>query len=73
MMVFEAGGDVKGQRNNAGFVLFRVFDIWKPWPICVADAKVSGGLGVMLDDVIAGIYALILMKLIGLLMGVPLW
>ncbi|HST28180.1 MAG TPA: phosphatidylglycerophosphatase A [Rudaea sp.] len=40
-----------------GFVLFRVFDIAKPWPVSWADRKISGGLGVMLDDVIAGVYA----------------
>ena len=40
-----------------GFVLFRVFDIIKPWPIKWADEQVSGGLGIMLDDVIAGILA----------------
>ena len=40
-----------------GFVLFRVFDIWKPWPIRIADQQVHGGLGIMLDDVLAGIYA----------------
>ena len=38
----------------AGFVLFRLFDIWKPWPIRVADRKVGGGLGIMLDDLLAG-------------------
>lgn len=46
-----------------GFLLFRLFDIWKPWPIGWADRQVSGGLGVMLDDVIAGIYALLLLQL----------
>ena len=40
-----------------GFVLFRVFDIAKPWPIKWADERVEGGLGIMLDDVIAGILA----------------
>lgn len=40
-----------------GFGLFRVFDIAKPWPIKWADEKVEGGLGIMLDDVIAGILA----------------
>jgi phosphatidylglycerophosphatase A len=40
------------------FLLFRLFDIWKPWPVRVADEKLAGGLGIMLDDVIAGIYAL---------------
>lgn len=40
-----------------GFVLFRFFDILKPWPIKVADRRVHGGLGIMLDDVLAGIFA----------------
>lgn len=40
-----------------GFVLFRLFDIAKPWPIKWADRQVSGGLGIMLDDVLAGIFA----------------
>lgn len=43
----------------AGFVLFRLFDIWKPWPVRLADRKVKGGFGVMLDDVLAGGYALV--------------
>jgi phosphatidylglycerophosphatase A len=47
----------------AGFALFRLFDIWKPWPVRWADEKLHGGLGVMLDDVFAGIYALIVMQL----------
>jgi phosphatidylglycerophosphatase A len=42
-----------------GFILFRIFDIWKPWPVSWADRNVSGGLGVMLDDVFAGAYAAI--------------
>ncbi len=41
-----------------GFLLFRLFDIWKPWPIGWADSKVSGGLGIMLDDILAGFMAL---------------
>jgi phosphatidylglycerophosphatase A len=40
-----------------GFILFRIFDIWKPWPVSWADRNVNGGVGVMLDDLIAGIYA----------------
>lgn len=47
-----------------GFVLFRVFDILKPWPIKWADKKVSGGLGVMLDDMIAGVFAAICLQLL---------
>jgi phosphatidylglycerophosphatase A len=51
-----------------GFILFRIFDIWKPWPINWADQKVAGGLGVMLDDVIAGVYAALFLQIIYLLM-----
>lgn len=40
-----------------GFALFRLFDVWKPWPIGWFDRRVKGGLGVMLDDVIAGLFA----------------
>ena len=42
----------------AGFVLFRVFDIVKPWPVKVADKRMTGGFGIMFDDVLAGLYAL---------------
>ena len=47
-----------------GFVLFRLFDIWKPWPINWLDSKISGGLGIMVDDVLAAIYALIILQII---------
>ena len=47
------------------FIIFRIFDILKPWPASYADKKMSGGFGVMLDDVFAGIYAAILVCLIG--------
>jgi phosphatidylglycerophosphatase A len=47
----------------AGFVLFRVFDILKPQPIKWVDAKVTGGLGIMLDDVLAGVFAGLLLWL----------
>jgi phosphatidylglycerophosphatase A len=45
-----------------GFVLFRLFDIVKPWPINWLDKKVAGGFGIMIDDVLAGIYALIVLQ-----------
>jgi phosphatidylglycerophosphatase A len=41
----------------AGFVLFRLFDILKPWPIRWFDRHVHGGAGIMLDDIIAGVFA----------------
>ena len=40
-----------------GFLLFRLFDIVKPWPIKWIDQKVHGGFGIMLDDLIAGVFA----------------
>ncbi|WP_295874782.1 phosphatidylglycerophosphatase A [uncultured Zhongshania sp.] len=46
-----------------GFALFRLFDIWKPWPIRVLDAKVHGGFGIMIDDVLAGVYAFLVLQL----------
>lgn len=48
-----------------GFLLFRLFDILKPWPIRWADRKVSGGFGVMLDDVLAAGYAALAFLAIG--------
>lgn len=47
-----------------GFVLFRVFDIWKPYPIRYIDQKIHGGLGIMLDDVAAAVPAWVLMQLL---------
>lgn len=49
-----------------GLVFFRIFDILKPWPISSVEKKLAGGLGIMLDDVVAGLFAC------GLLHGV-LW
>ena len=43
----------------AGFILFRIFDIWKPFPISWIDNKVGGGLGIMLDDILAAVFAII--------------
>jgi phosphatidylglycerophosphatase A len=47
-----------------GFLLFRIFDILKPWPIGWLDRRVPGGLGIMLDDVLAGIFALAALQLL---------
>lgn len=44
-----------------GFVIFRVFDAIKPWPINLMDQKISGAAGVMLDDLMAGVYTLIVL------------
>jgi phosphatidylglycerophosphatase A len=48
----------------AGFVLFRLFDIVKPWPISYLDKHVHGGFGIMLDDIMAGVAALIALQLL---------
>lgn len=49
-----------------GFALFRLFDIWKPWPVSLADRRIKGGFGVMFDDLLAALYAAaVLMLLIG--------
>jgi phosphatidylglycerophosphatase A len=48
---------------TAAFLLFRVFDIVKPWPIRAVERRVGGGLGIMLDDVVAALYALVLLAI----------
>lgn len=45
-----------------GFLLFRVFDIFKPTPICLVDKHIKGGIGVMLDDVVAAIPAFLILQ-----------
>jgi phosphatidylglycerophosphatase A len=47
-----------------GLMLFRLFDIWKPWPVSWADRSFGGGLGVMLDDALAGAYAAIVLAML---------
>ncbi|ADG24065.1 TPA: phosphatidylglycerophosphatase A [Legionella pneumophila subsp. pneumophila] len=47
-----------------GFILFRIFDIWKPQPIRMIDQRVHGGLGIMLDDVLAAVPAWCIMQIL---------
>lgn len=47
-----------------GFLLFRVFDIFKPFPVSWFDQRIHGGIGIMMDDVVAGIYAFTSLQLI---------
>jgi phosphatidylglycerophosphatase A len=54
----------------AGFIIFRVFDILKPFPIRTLESRVSGGSGVVLDDVVAGIYANLILRLAFYITGV---
>ncbi len=46
----------------AGFLLFRLIDIWKPWPISWCDKQVRGGFGIMIDDILAGVFACALLQ-----------
>jgi phosphatidylglycerophosphatase A len=51
------------------FVLFRIFDIWKPWPIGYCDKNIKGGFGVMFDDLFAAMYAVIVLYGLGMLIS----
>ncbi len=53
----------------SAFILFRVFDIVKPFPVSWFDRHIHGGMGIMLDDVMAGIYAFICLQVIRILLG----
>ena len=50
-----------------GFVFFRIYDVLKPWPISWLDKKIHGGLGIMLDDVLAGVFAWLAMFALNML------
>lgn len=52
-----------------GFLLFRIFDVLKPFPVSWLDSHLHGGIGIMMDDVMAGIYALACLQLIWLAVG----
>ena len=53
----------------AAFVLFRIFDIWKPFPINYIDNRTEGALGIILDDILAGTYTIIILTMIFLFFG----
>lgn len=52
----------------SGFILFRIFDIWKPFPIRWVDRKVKGGVGIVVDDLLAGVYAWLILQMMALLL-----
>jgi phosphatidylglycerophosphatase A len=52
-----------------GFILFRLFDIFKPWPINYIDENIHGGFGMVLDDIVAGLVSCIIIQLSHLLLG----
>ena len=51
------------------FLLFRLFDIWKPYPVSYVDKNVNGAIGIMLDDIFAGIYTIISLVIIFFFLG----
>ena len=53
----------------AAFILFRIFDIWKPFPISYVDNNIQGALGIMLDDVLAGVYTIIILIILFFFLG----
>lgn len=53
----------------SAFLLFRLFDIWKPYPIDYVDNNVKGALGIMLDDILASIYTIIILTVILFFLG----
>ena len=59
------------QSTLLGFALFRAFDILKPWPVGLIDRRVPGGAGVMLDDLMAGLYALACLQILRHTYGIP--
>lgn len=69
-LVAMAGHAVSLPSILAGFLLFRLFDIWKPWPIRSVERTLTGGVSIMFDDVLAGIYANVLGFIVLRLWGV---
>ena len=53
----------------SSFLIFRLFDIWKPYPISYVDKNVKGALGIMLDDLLAGIFSIIILTIIFFFLG----
>ena len=53
----------------AAFLTFRLFDIWKPYPVSYVDNNVKGALGIMLDDIFASIYSIIVLTIIFFFLG----
>lgn len=62
MMVALAGVPLTIATSAAGFILFRLFDIMKPFPIRTVEKRFGGGLGIVLDDVVAGIFTNLILR-----------
>ncbi|MDH4321004.1 MAG: phosphatidylglycerophosphatase A [Desulfobulbaceae bacterium] len=64
MLITLIGAPLNWQAMVVGFALFRFFDILKPFPVNIADQRFHGGIGIMLDDLIAGLYGLLILQLL---------
>ena len=53
----------------AAFLSFRLFDVWKPYPISYVDNNIKGGLGIMLDDILASVYSIVILSVIFFFLG----
>ena len=53
----------------AAFLLFRLFDVWKPYPISYVDNNIKGPLGIMLDDILASVYSIVILSVIFFFLG----
>jgi phosphatidylglycerophosphatase A len=62
VLITLAGTPIEWPWLLLGFALFRFFDILKPWPIRWLDKNIHGGVGIMLDDLLAGVFALVLLQ-----------
>ena len=70
LMVTFAGLPFNLKTALAGFIIFRVFDILKPFPIRILERRVGGGTGVVLDDVLAGVYGNLILRLVIYITGI---
>ncbi len=70
LMVTFAGLPFNLKTALAGFVIFRIFDILKPFPIRILERRVGGGTGVVLDDVLAGVYGNLIIRLVIYITGI---
>jgi len=70
LMVTFAGLSFNFKTALAGFIIFRVFDILKPFPIRILERRVGGGTGVVLDDVLAGVYGNLILRLVIYVSGI---